>query len=142
MFSKKNLGLLTILVVAIITALTVSSRPKNPTSTDTTPTPTATPTATLTPTPEPTIVYEGTSPKGYTHFIETSPKIGGEQGYVAFPKTIETNTPPALVIYYHGSTQRITTNFSEEVMKNMRTYGAYFTTKNMAFLASNQHGDN
>lgn len=144
MFKKKNLGLITILVIAICTALYVSSQNENDQDSPVvTPSPTIIATATPTPTPtEATITYEGTTPKGYTHFVESSPKLGGEQCYVAFPKTIKESNPPAVVIYYHGSTQRITTNFSEEVMKNMRTYGAYFTEKNIAFLASNQHGDN
>ncbi|MCC7303853.1 alpha/beta hydrolase [bacterium] len=141
MFNKKNFGVIIILVIAIITALNVASH-KEPQIIEPIVTVTPTPIVELTPTPEPTIIYEGTSPQRQSHFIEVTPKIAGEQGYVAFPKVVTVNNPPAIVMYYHGSTQRITTNFSEEVMKNMRTYGTFFTEKNVAFLASNQHGDN
>lgn len=105
---------------------------------------------TITPTPLPTtpeptpvtIMFEEKAAPGAEHFFEKTPKLGGEQGYVAYPMKIQEDKPPAIVMYYHGSTQRITTNFSEQVMKNMREYGSFFTERNVAFLASNQHGDN
>lgn len=98
-------------------------------------TPTPTPVVTL-------IINEGTTPKGYTHFVEVYPKLSGEQGYVALPKEVDGEKLPILIMYYHGSTQRVTTNFNDQVMKNIRAYGAYFTERNMIFMASNQHGDN
>lgn len=104
----------------------------------TTPIPT---TAIQTPTEE-VITYEGSSPEGHSNLIEGLPVVNGEQGYVAFPKSIEKAKPPGIVIYYHGSGQRITKNFSDLVMKNMRAYGTFFASRNMAFVASNQHGDN
>ena len=107
---------------------------------------TATPEITPIPTtvaPTPILIdYSGTSHIGGEHYIELSPKIGTEQGYVAFPKTVDEANPPAIVVYYHGSAQKITTNFIEDVMKNMRKYGEYFANRNIAFVASNQHGDN
>ena len=144
-FKQILLGIFVVIfVVVIIFAL-------NNIHGNTTETPTPTPTVvtttvpvTLTPTvTEEVISYPNEkSPAGYTNFFEKMPVISGEQAYVAYPKTTYKNHEPDVIIYYHGSTQRITTNFKDEVMKNMRKYGAYMTDKNMVFLASNQHGDN
>lgn len=104
-------------------------------------TPTSSPSPTALPTPE-IIDYSSTTTAGGENYIELSPKIEDQQAYIAYPRTILKDEPPAIVVYYHGSTQQITTNFKQEVMKNMRIYGEFFANKNIAFLASNQHGDN
>lgn len=100
------------------------------------------PTDTTTPLPPTPVLLNETPVKGYDHYFEKLPTVNGQQGYVAFPLTYNAENLPPIVMYYHGSGQRITTNFSDQVMKNMRAYGAYFTSRGYAFLASNQHGDN
>lgn len=96
-----------------------------------------------TPTPTPSFIEVSEIPvKGYDHFFEKLPKVNGQQGYVAYPLRYDPENPPSVVMYYHGSGQSITTNFNEQVMKNMRAYGNYFTQNNYVFLASHQHGDN
>lgn len=133
-------------IIVMIVAITVfivifkKSSPPEMVQTNPTPTPVAT-TATPVPTPTP-IVYSETAPEGFSGFFEKTPSIGGQQGYVAYPSTIDPALPPTIVMYYHGSSQRITTNFSDEVMKNVRYMASEFTKKNFVFLASNQHGDN
>jgi len=97
----------------------------------------------ITPEPTPTpLIYDETPPAKLTGFFEKQPIISTQQGYVAYPLVVDIENPPSIVVYYHGSTQKITKNFSEDVMKNMRKYGDYFANRNFVFVASNQHGDN
>lgn len=97
-----------------------------------------------TPAPTPTpLVFTDAPPSGHTGFFEKLPILSGQQGYVAYPQIVDPANPPTIIMYYHGSTQKITKDFkSNQVMKDMRAYGAYMTKYNFAFLASNQHGDN
>ncbi len=141
----KRVILLTILIVGVLLTAKFLAGPREAIRNSVEPTPTATQSVIATTTPEVTpeaITYDGFTPTGMSGFIEEYPKLGGEQGYVAVPKTIEKDNPPSVIMYYHGSTQKITTNFKDEVMKNMRLYGQTMTKHNVIFLASNQHGDN
>jgi predicted esterase len=96
-----------------------------------------------TPMPTPSVTILTKKPvSGFTHFFEEQPVINGQQTYIAYPLEIPTDNPPLAIVYYHGSGQSITKDFSQEVMQNMRAYGAYFTERNLVFIASQQHGDN
>lgn len=133
------------LVSVLLISLYIFTSPSGTQKTIPTVTPTATQTVPVTTTVPPTpeiIDYSSTSDKGGENYIELQPKVDGQQGYIAYPRTITKSTPPAVVVYYHGSAQQITTDFNNEVMKNMHAYGKFFAGKNIAFLASNQHGDN
>jgi predicted esterase len=144
---KKEYYVLVFVVLVFIAAIAYKVR-ENSTVNPTTPTPTATvaitteaPTPTATPTPT-KIVYDIAAPANYDYFFELQPVVNGQQTYIAYPKNIDPENPPKVVVYYHGSGQQITKDFSDQVMKNMRMYGAYFTQRDFAFIASNQHGDN
>lgn len=145
---RKSVFLLISLILISVAVYLVSQRASSSNALPVlTPTPSqveATPllTDTTTPLPPTPVLLNETPVKGYDHYFEKLPTVNGQQGYVSFPLTYNAESLPPIVMYYHGSGQRITSNFSDQVMKNMRAYGAYFTSKGYAFLASNQHGDN
>lgn len=104
------------------------------------------PTATPTPTPEPTVnpiitIDEPPVTEG-GHFFEKSPKIDGQQAYIAYPTQIKRDAPPTIIIYSHGSITTITTDFTDDFMKDMREYGDFFTKNGYIFAASAMHGEN
>ncbi len=80
--------------------------------------------------------------EGY-EFFEDLETIEGEKVYIASPLTIDTETPPPMIIYSHGSITYVTHDMNEPFMRDeMREYAKYFTDKGYMFAASNQHGQN
>lgn len=78
-----------------------------------------------------------TSGKSYEEmFIE----IGGQMAYIAVPTTIE--VPATIVVYSHGSNTRVTTDTEDSFIQDLQSYGEVFTTQNLIFAASNEHGEN
>jgi len=100
-----------------------------------------TPEVTVEPTPEIIVLSEKPVKEG-AKFFEKSPNISGQRAYFAYPLQFEKESPPTLIVYSHGSNTVVTTNFSDQFMKDLRNYGEYFTNRGFAFIASNQHGAN
>jgi pimeloyl-ACP methyl ester carboxylesterase len=75
-------------------------------------------------------------------YFEKVVKIGTELVYIALPLKVETQNPPTLIVYSHGSNTTVTRDFSNRFMKDMQMYGKYFTKRGYAFSASSMHGAN
>ncbi|MCK9368660.1 alpha/beta hydrolase [Candidatus Dojkabacteria bacterium] len=73
------------------------------------------------------------------NFFEKQPVISGQLSYVAYPKTIDTVNPPTIIVFSHGSNTNIVKDMKNTFMKEMRTYGKYFTKQNYVFCASSMH---
>ncbi|KKR05740.1 MAG: Lipase/esterase [candidate division WS6 bacterium GW2011_GWF2_39_15] len=86
--------------------------------------------------------YAETPAENGALYFEKFPVIQTQQAYIAYPLTIDTKTPPTLVIYNHGSNTNVTKNLKDPFMKDLQAYAKYLTTKGFAFAASNQHGMN
>lgn len=144
--SKIKLGFTLLFCVSIIYGFIYLNKTKSTAQEATiTPTPTVTVESTPEVTPEPTpeiIVLNEKPVKEGAKYFEKSPSIGGQRAYFAYPLQFEKENPPTLIVYSHGSNTVVTTNFSDQFMKDLRNYGEYFTSRGYAFIASNQHGAN
>ena len=87
-------------------------------------------------------IYENLPITKGGHYFELNPVIDQQQSYIAHPKQIDTNDPPTIIIYNHGSDTTVTTDFQDQFMLDIRGYGEFFTQKGYIFAASNQHGKN
>ena len=76
------------------------------------------------------------------HYEEIYEVIEGENAYIAIPRRIESENPPRIVVYSHGSNTTVTFDTEDEFMQDLQKYGEFFTQHNMIFSASNQHGAN
>ena len=74
--------------------------------------------------------------------IENVVSIEGQFTYYAYPQVIDTEKPPVLVVYSHGSNTVVTENMKESFMKDLHLWGNKMTAENYAFVASNEHGAN
>lgn len=139
--NSKLLGAAFIVILAIIIgtiAMINAPKPGENAQNTVTPSPTETPTPTVDPfitLDEPPVTENG-------HYFEKSPVIDGQQAYVAYPKRIKRDEPPTVILYSHGSITTITTDFSDDFMKDMRNYGDFFTQNGYIFAASAMHGEN
>ncbi len=75
-------------------------------------------------------------------YFEEIVAINTQPMYYAYPKKIDEENPPKLIIYSHGQLQRVVEDFEDEYMLKLREYGDFFTKHNYVFSASNQHDDN
>lgn len=69
-------------------------------------------------------------------------EIQGQAAYVAVPSILDTQNPPKIVIYHHGSNTRVTAGLDNDFMRNLAAYAGIFTAHNFIFCASNAHGEN
>lgn len=76
------------------------------------------------------------------HFEEIYEVIEGENAYIAVPTRIDSENPPRIIVYSHGSNTTVTFDTEDEFMQDLQKYGEFFTQQNMIFSASNQHGAN
>lgn len=76
------------------------------------------------------------------HYEEMFETISGQLAYIAIPTNIDTNNPPSIVIYSHGSNTLVTEDTTDSFTQDLQSYGNLFTTKNFIFAASNEHGEN
>ncbi len=79
--------------------------------------------------------------KNHARLIEKTPIIAGQQAYIALPRRPKRRLP-RIIVYSHGSNTTVTRDFNGPFMKDMRSYGRYFTRYNYIFAASAQHGVN
>lgn len=75
-------------------------------------------------------------------FFVKQPVIEDQQAYVAIPLEYDSNTPPTIIVYSHGSDTTITRNLTSDFMQQMQDYGEFFTTNNYIFAASAMHDAN
>lgn len=75
-------------------------------------------------------------------YKEFFPILEDQQTYVVVPGKIDSDNPPVLIIYSHGSNTTVTQNMQDQFMLDLRGYGEYFTNYNYIFAASNQHSVN
>ena len=91
---------------------------------------------------EETLKFDKELPYEDAKYFEDVTVIDGQPMYYAYPKEIEVNNPPKLIVYSHGQLQRIIEDLDDEYMLKMREYGEFFASKGYVFSASNQHDDN
>ncbi|MBI2357083.1 alpha/beta fold hydrolase [Candidatus Dojkabacteria bacterium] len=90
----------------------------------------------------PQLVYDETPVYEGAGYFEKFPVIEGQQAYLAYPRVINPEKPPRLIVYSHGSNTTVTANINDLFMQDLQLYGAFFTDLGYAFAASNQHGMN
>lgn len=73
------------------------------------------------------------------HYKEYNPIIDDQQAYIVVPSDIDKSNPPTLVIYSHGSNTRVSKDFKDPFMMDLREYGLLFSQYNFVFAASNEH---
>jgi len=73
------------------------------------------------------------------NFFEKFPTINSQQTYISIPMRVDTEAPPAIVIYNHGDSEIVETSVSGEFMEKLRSYAKLFTSNNYIFAASNIH---
>jgi predicted esterase len=76
------------------------------------------------------------------HYEELYETIEGENAYIAVPTRIDSENPPRIVVYSHGSNTTVTSDTEDEFMQDLQKYGEFLTQHNYIFSASNQHGAN
>lgn len=86
-------------------------------------------------------VEEETVPEGpkYTEIVRD---ISGQTAYIAVPNNIDTNNPPTIILYSHGSNTRVISDLYDPFMIELQGYGKYFGEQNYIFAASNEHDEN
>ena len=75
------------------------------------------------------------------NFFEKLPVIDDQQTYIAIPMRVDTETPPAIVIYNHGDLEVVKDSVSGEFMEKLREYSRVFTSNNYVFAASDIHNN-
>ena len=75
------------------------------------------------------------------NFFEKFPTVNSQQTYVSVPMRVDTETPPAIVIYTHGDLEEVLASVSGEFMTKLRTYSKLFTSNNYVFAASDIHNN-
>ena len=85
-------------------------------------------------------VYEE-NPVSGENFFEKLPVIDDQQTYIAIPMRVDTETPPAIVIYNHGDLEVVKDSVSGEFMEKLRGYSRVFTSNNYVFAASDIHNN-
>lgn len=73
------------------------------------------------------------------NFFEKFPVIAQQQAYVAVPMRVDTENPPAIVIYNHGDLEVVQTSIDSDFMTKLRLYAEVFTSNNYIFAASDIH---
>lgn len=76
------------------------------------------------------------------HYEEIFKKIDGQMAYIALPTNIKEENKPGIVIYSHGSNTVVTSDTTDDFIKDLQKYGETYTKSNLIFAASNQHGAN
>lgn len=76
------------------------------------------------------------------HYTEVLKGISGQMAYIAIPTNIDEENPPGIVQYHHGSNTKVTSNTSDQFMKDLKKYAELYTSYNLIFAASNAHGEN
>lgn len=89
-----------------------------------------------------TIKYDEKAVDENSKYFEKYTIINNEQAYIAYPLEIESKNPPRLIIYSHGTNGIITTDTKNQIMRDMRSYGRYFTQNGFAYAAINIDGAN
>ena len=72
-------------------------------------------------------------------FFEKFPILDDQQTYVAIPMQVDTQIPPAIVIYNHGDLEELTDSVSTDFMEKLRSYAEVFASNNYVFAASYIH---
>jgi predicted peptidase len=92
---------------------------------------------------------ETTTPEEEETIVPTGPKYAeivrefeGQTAYIAVPTSIDTDNPPAIILYSHGSNTRVISDMYDPFMIDLQGYGKYFGEQNFIFAASNAHDEN
>ena len=74
--------------------------------------------------------------------IEGVTSIDGQFTYFAYPARIDTQNPPVLIVYSHGSNTVVVDDMQDSFMQDLHLWADKATKQNFAFVASNEHGAN
>lgn len=75
-------------------------------------------------------------------YAEIVREFEGQTAYIAVPTNIDTDNPPAIILYSHGSNTRVISDMYDPFMIDLQGYGKYFGEQNFIFAASNEHDEN
>jgi len=75
-------------------------------------------------------------------YAEIVREFEGQTAYIAVPTSIDTDNPPAIILYSHGSNTRVISDMYDPFMIDLQGYGKYFSEQNFIFAASNAHDEN
>jgi len=75
-------------------------------------------------------------------YVEIVREFEGQTAYIAVPTNIDTDNPPAIILYSHGSNTRVISDMYDPFMIDLQGYGKYFGEQNFIFAASNEHDEN
>lgn len=136
-----------VLIVATIIAAGMLFTSFRQTSLKLNPTPLPTVISPLSPTPSEglilTPILSPTLTMGEVSFEEKWVEVEGQDMIYFVPKNILPNQPLTLVIYSHGSTEKIgVSDNTNEVVAKLRNYAQNLTAQNFILAASSMHGEN
>lgn len=75
-------------------------------------------------------------------YVDFTREIEQQTAYIAVPTKIDTNNPPSIILYSHGSDVQVIADMNDPDMLDLQSYGKYFASQNYIFAASNEHGAN
>ena len=75
-------------------------------------------------------------------YVDFTREVEEQTAYIAVPTKIDTNNPPAIILYSHGSDVQVIADMNDPDMLDLQSYGKYFASQNYIFAASNEHGAN
>lgn len=82
-------------------------------------------------------IYEEKPAKLNATYFEKIIKVNNDYAYLSYPLKINTELPPKIIVYGHGSNTTVINSFSSPFMKDLQLYGEYFSKRGYAFLAPN-----